>query len=559
MDNVRLFLTITLVFIGLLLYQAWQQDYGPKPISSTTSPLGTPSTTQPSRLEMDGGSQLPNQLAQETPTAHIAETPLSQADKPLPSRQRVIVETDVLKLEIDTVGGDIRQAYLPQYPVSIKTPDQSFLLMNDHLPDLFVAQSGLLSQEAAPTHLDVYQVAQTHYQLAKKAKNLEVKLTWQNEAGLKVHKIYTFHRGSYVIEVKHLIENNSTAAWQGRLYGQFQRTDPGKQSFFIYTYTGGAISSPTRRYEKIKFDTIADDSFNKEQRPSWDHGWAAMLQHYFIGAWIPQPEQLYNYYTKLLPQGRYALGLYGPIQAVEPGTQQDFSFKLYIGPKLQESLAGIAPSLELTVDYGWLWFIAQPLFWLLEKIHDFTGNWGWSIIILTIMIKLAFFHLSATSYKSMANMRRIHPRLIALKERYGDDKARLNQAMMELYKKEKINPLGGCLPILVQIPVFIALYWMLLESVEMRQADFMGWINDLSSPDPYFVLPLIMGATMFIQHHLNPAPIDPIQQKVMLMLPLMFTVFFAFFPSGLVLYWLVNNVLSIAQQWIITKKIVGTV
>jgi len=561
MDNVRLFLAITLSFIGLLLYQAWQQDYGPKPINSTSSPLGTPSTTHPLNLPLDDGSPLPDHLEKETPTTITAETPLSQTDRPLPSQQRMIVETDVLKLEIDTVGGDIRRIYLPHYPISVKTPDQSFLLMNDGLPNLFVAQSGLLTQaqELAPTHLSRYQTEQTHYQLAKNANNLEVKLTWNNEAGIKVDKIYVFHRGSYIIEIKHIIENSSATAWQGRLYGQFQRTDPGNQSSFVRTYTGGAISSPARRYEKIDFGDITDDSFNKEQRPGWNHGWAAMLQHYFIGAWIPQPEQIYNYYTKLLPQNRYVLGLYGPAQTVAPGTQQDFSFNLYAGPKLQDSLTGIAPSLELTVDYGWLWFIAQPLFWLLEKIHDMTGNWGWSIIILTILIKLAFFHLSATSYKSMANMRRIHPRLVALKERYGDDKGRLNQAMMELYKKEKINPLGGCLPILVQIPVFIALYWMLLESVEMRQADFMWWLNDLSSPDPYFVLPLIMGATMLLQHHLNPAPIDPIQQKVMLMLPLIFTVFFAFFPSGLVLYWLVNNVLSITQQWIITKKIVGTI
>jgi YidC/Oxa1 family membrane protein insertase len=559
MDNVRLFLVITLVFIGLLLYQAWQQDYGPKPTSPTTSSLGTPSTVHPSRLEVEGENRLPTASEKETPTMVAAETPLSQQNRPLPSQQKVFVETDVFKLEIDTVGGDLRRVYLPQYPVSVKTPDRPFLLMNDKLPDLFVAQSGLLSQEPAPTHLDHYQVEQTHYQLAEKANTLDVKLTWQNESGIKVNKIYTFHRGSYLVEVKHIIENHTTTDWQGRLYGQFQRTDPGKQSFFIYTYTGGVISSPVRRYEKIKFSDISDGSFDKEQRPGWDKGWIAMLQHYFIGAWIPQPEQVYHYYTKTLSQGRYVLGLYGPAQTIAPNAQQELSLKLYVGPKLQDTLAEIAPSLELTVDYGWLWFIAQPLFWLLEKIHDFTGNWGWSIIILTILIKLAFFHLSATSYKSMANMRRIHPRLIALKERYGDDKARLNQAMMDLYKKEKINPLGGCLPILVQIPVFIALYWMLLESVEMRQADFMWWINDLSSPDPYFVLPLIMGATMLLQHHLNPAPLDPIQQKVMLMLPLIFTVFFAFFPSGLVLYWLVNNILSIVQQWVITKKIVGTI
>ncbi|MDY6994628.1 MAG: membrane protein insertase YidC, partial [Pseudomonadota bacterium] len=289
-------------------------------------------------------------------------------------------------------------------------------------------------------------------------------------------------------------------------------------------------------------------------------GWVAMLQHYFLAAWVPEPEQQFHYYTNVLTQGaqRYVLGLYGPTTTVQPQQQHVFNFQLYIGPKLQNRLAQLAPGLELTVDYGWLWFIAQPLFWLLNQLHQFVGNWGWAIIILTILIKLAFFQLSATSYKSMANMRRLQPRLISLKERYGDNKAGLNQAMMELYKKEKVNPLGGCLPILVQIPVFIALYWVLLESVELRQADFILWLDDLSTPDPYFVLPLLMGATMLLQQHLNPAPIDPVQQKVMMILPLVFTVFFAFFPSGLVLYWVVNNILSIAQQWVITHRIAGS-
>jgi YidC/Oxa1 family membrane protein insertase len=281
-----------------------------------------------------------------------------------------------------------------------------------------------------------------------------------------------------------------------------------------------------------------------------------MIQHYFVAAWIPDKTQIHNYYTNVINNSRYVLGLYGPPQTVAPGTQHTFNIKLYTGPKLQHILSALAPNLDLTVDYGWLWFIAQPLFWMLEWIHQIVGNWGWAIIILTILIKLAFFQLSATSYKSMANMRRLQPRLLALKDRYGEDKAKLNQAMMDLYKKEKINPFGGCLPILIQIPVFIALYWVLLESVELRQAPFIWWWQDLSTADPYFVLPLIMGVTMLIQHFLNPAPIDPIQQKVMLILPIVFTVFFAFFPSGLVLYWLVNNVLSIAQQWVITKKIV---
>jgi YidC/Oxa1 family membrane protein insertase len=322
---------------------------------------------------------------------------------------------------------------------------------------------------------------------------------------------------------------------------------------------GGAISSPKQLYEKISFDAIADGKLADEARGSWTGGWAAMLQHYFVGAWVPPKAESFTYYSRFLTEGRrYVLGMYGPTVNVPANSEYVFELQLYAGPKIQDHLAALAPGLELTVDYGWLWFIAQPLFWLLSAIHGLIGNWGLAIILVTLVIKLAFFHLSATSYKSMANMRRLQPRLMSLKERYGDDRTKLNQAMMDMYKKEKINPLSGCLPILIQIPVFIALYWVLLESVELRQADFL-WLADLSKPDPFFVLPLVMGVTMLLQQKLNPAPIDPMQQKIMMALPIVFTVFFAFFPSGLVLYWVVNNILSIAQQWVITRKIAGDV
>ena len=554
MDNIRLILIMALIFILLMLYQAWQEDYGPKfpQVANQPAPEGT-TATLPSPE-----SELPSTKDSQ---AGPVELPTAQVKRLLSSESRVQVETDMLRLEIDTKGGDIRQVELLDYPVEIEKPEIPFRLINDELPNLFVAQSGLLPKEHAPTHQAVYKSDQSNYHLPNDTDSLEVKLHWTDGKGLKVDKIYTLQRGSYVIEIKYIVTNNTAAPWQGRLYGQFQRTQANmKQSRFVYTYMGGAISSPEHLYEKISFDEIQNGSFTKENRPGWANGWAAMLQHYFVAAWIPEREQIYNYYTKVLPQGnRYVLGLYGPTQTVEPNNQHLFKMKLYAGPKLQHQLAQLAPGLDLTVDYGWLWFIAQPLFWALEYIHKWVGNWGWAIIFLTILIKLAFFHLSATSYKSMANMRRLQPRLVALKERYGEDKARLNQAMMDLYKKEKINPLGGCLPILVQIPVFIALYWVLLESVELRQASFILWLNDLSSPDPFFVLPIIMGVTMLLQHYLNPAPIDPVQQKVMLVLPFVFTVFFAFFPSGLVLYWVVNNILSISQQWIITKKIAGGV
>ena len=544
---------MTLVFILVLMYQAWQEDYGSKKSPNVATTSETPTTPSSSDQE------LPTPLANSQ--AGPVDLPIATNTRPLTSDSRIKIETDVFKLEIDTKGGDLRLVDLLKYPKKSSNPNDPLRLMNDELPNLFIAQSGLLPKENAPTHQTIYQSEQLNYRLADNKDTLEVKLNWQDDNGIKVTKIYTFKRNDYIIGLKYLVENDTTEPWQGRIYGQFQRTEVDlSQTRFLYTYMGGAISSPENRYEKISFDDIRSNTLANEHRQGWADGWVAMLQHYFVGAWVPDSKQVYNFYTKTLERGnRYVIGLYGTPTTVKPHTTHTFTINLFIGPKLQNKLAELAPNLDLTVDYGWLWFIAQPLFWILDQIHDWVGNWGWAIIFLTILIKLAFFQLSAASYKSMANMRRLQPRLVALKERFGDDKTRLNQAMMEMYKKEKINPLGGCLPIVVQIPVFIALYWVLLESVELRQATFGWWINDLSIPDPYFVLPIIMGATMFIQHYLNPAPIDPVQQKVMMALPLIFTVFFAFFPAGLVLYWTVNNVLSIGQQWVITKKIAGNV
>lgn len=556
MDNIRLVLGVTLVFILLSIYQAWQVDYAPRPVAEVApSSTGGVNPAHSADTPIVKTTEFPSAVKAEA--NNIPDVPTTQ--RLLSTQGRVVVETDVLKLEIDKVGGDIRRVYLRNYSNTPKDRNDFVRLMDDELPNVFVAQSGLLPADTAPSHQAVYSVEQNSYKLADGSKQLEVKLSWQNPQGVKVHKIYKFERGSYLIELQHQLENGSAATWEGSFYTQLQRTQIAEagQSRFVYTYMGGAISSPAQRFEKITFDQIQDGSFEKENRAAWAGGWAGMSQHYFLAAWIPEQADVYKYYTKMLPDGqRYVLGMYGNAQKVAAGQKHSFSTKLYVGPKLQDSLGTLARGLDLTVDYGWFWFIAQPLFWLVQQIFNIVGNWGWAIILLTVMIKGAFFHLSAASYKSMANMRRLQPRLVALKEKYGDDRMQLNQAMMDMYKKEKINPLGGCLPILVQIPVFIALYWVLLESVEMRQASFIFWLNDLSSPDPYFVLPLIMGATMLLQHHLNPAPIDPVQQKVMMMLPLIFTVFFAFFPSGLVLYWVVNNSLSIAQQWVITKKIV---
>ncbi len=570
MDNVRLILFVTLAFLLLLTYQAWQQDYGPRPGQAPSSTAGDQAGQTGAPGSPGGSNEVPRPVADDRQDAPggDASLPGASAERLIASEGRVVVKTDALRVELDTRGGDIRVVDLLNYPVSEDEPDQPFRLMDDQLPHIFITQSGLLAKELGPTHQQTYQSARPSYRLEPGEDRLEVILDWEGPAGVKVEKIYRFQRGSHVIGLSHRIHAGEQP-WEGRLYGQLQRTESDRstqESSFIYTYTGGAFASPQSRYHKVDFGEIreagtnanlsADGGLARGNVDGWENGWIAMLQHYFVSALVPDPAAEYHYYTKYLQQGhRYVLGGYGPIIEIPAGQSRELSMTLYAGPKLQHVLEDLSPGLDLTVDYGWLWFLAKPLFWLLEKLHALLGNWGWAIVVLTLLIKLAFFHLSATSYKSMAQMRKLQPRLQSLKERYADDKAGLNQAMMDMYRKEKINPLGGCLPILVQIPVFIALYWVLLESVELRQADFIFWIDDLSTKDPYFILPLIMGATMFIQQYLTPAPLDPVQQKVMMVLPVVFTVFFAFFPSGLVLYWLVNNVLSIAQQWYITKKI----
>jgi len=547
MDNPRVLLAIALSFLVLLIWQAWMQDYGPK------QPAQAPATVQPetSRPPVAGaGSSRSEDLP--AAAAESAQQPVEPEALQLPTGQQVEVITDQFRAVIDTQGGDLREVDLLKYPQSTKPGSPPFRLMETSAKQLFIAQSGLRAGKGQePTHHALFRVDQQKFSLPAGADSVEVPLHWINDKGVEVTKIYRFHRNSYVIDVEFRVNNHSGAPWKAQPYYQLQRTTLAKKTRFLYTYTGGVIYSPEEKYEKIKFKTMQKENLNREVTG----GWAAMLQHYFVGAWIPPADQPERYYTRALPGERYVIGLIGPSLSVSPDSQVSTGTRLYVGPKLQNIMKQVAPGLELTVDYGKLTFIAQPIYWLMEKIHALVGNWGWSIIFLTMLIKLLFFKLSETSYKSMANMRKLAPRLKTLKERYGDDKQKLNQAMMEMYKKEKVNPLGGCLPVVVQIPVFISLYWVLLESVEMRQAPFMLWIQNLSAPDPYYILPLIMGATMLIQQKLNPAPMDPMQAKVMMILPVVFTVFFSFFPSGLVVYWVVNNTLSIAQQYVITKRV----
>ncbi len=557
MDNLRLVLAFSLAAVLLLIYQAWMTDYGP---AGTL----TREADQPVQQSAAGGSPVPPPGA---PQAEgVPQVPTAGATSPAPpspaslsdavdATQPIRVETDVLRVEISPKGGTIQSVWLRDYSVTPENPDDKFRLFKPQPPNMFVAQSGLIGSEpgSLPTHEAIFQSEATDFRLGPEDSSLEVELVWTGPTGAQVRKRYAFHRGSYLINATQDVINNTEAPLVVREYNQLQRTDltDPNATKFVYTYTGGVYYSPEDKYKKLSFD----DMRTKKLDRAVTDGWVAMIQHYFLAAWIPPRGAEETFYTNVLDNSRYIIGNYSPAVSIAPGTSHAFESSLYAGPKLQDVLAEIAPGLELTVDYGWLTVIAQPIHWLLAKIHSVVGNWGWSIIVLTILIKLAFYKLSETSYKSMANMRQMTPRMQALKDRYGDDKERLNQAMMELYKTEKINPLGGCLPILVQIPVFIALYWVLLESVELRQAPWILWIDNLSAPDPYFVLPLIMGVSMFVQQKLNPAPPDPMQAKLMMSLPFVFTVFFAFFPSGLVLYWVVNNLLSIAQQWNITRTI----
>jgi YidC/Oxa1 family membrane protein insertase len=550
MEYYRIALATLLLLTSFLMWETWQRDHARK---------GTPAAAE-ARRDMPStadAKDLP-QTADGKPAAETAAAPLTEEEAALTkSGPLVRVRTDVFDIDISPMGGDIVGARLLNYPVSINTPQQPFALM-DHTANLwYVTQGGWLSGQEAPTHHSEYQVEKTSYALTDGENSLEVRLTWTSATGLSIAKIYAFQRGSYVIDLRYEVENGSTASWSGRVYEQLQRGPAKRQNGGLLTsgpmtFTGAVISSPDERYEKLDFDDMGDQPLDRNIK----NGWAAMLQHYFISALIPDSAAEYHYYSKALdtPE-RYMIGLYGPDMNVQPGGKSSASLKLFVGPKVQRLLEKVAPGLELTTDFGLFWFIAKPLFKVIAWLKDLTGNWGWAIILVTILVKGAFYQLSAASYKSMAKMRLIQPRMNAIREMYEDDKERMQKATMELYKKEKINPLGGCLPILIQIPVFIALYWVLVESVEMRQANFIGWIKDLSAPDPYFVLPFLNGVTMFLQQKMSPSPvIDPVQQRVFQIMPVVFSVMFAFFASGLVLYWTVNNLLSIAQQWSISRR-----
>lgn len=552
MENHRTLLYLTLFFLVYLLWSQWQLDYGPKlavtdtPVADQSVPaLNATDDVPPPTTTMSSDSSLPV-----SPDTKGNKMTSSLVDA---SSQIVTVVTDLLELQIDSKGGNIVKATLRNYAVNAEEPETKLSLLNNESSLFYVAQSGLVSvdQVNAPTHNSIYQVTNTEYRLAEGENSISVPMTWNSPNGTVVTKTYTFKRSDYVIDVVYDIK--ASESWSGSQYMQLVRARPlsESESTFIRTYTGGVIYDEEIKYEKIDFDDIAESNLNRQLKD----GWLAMIQHYFLSAWIP--EQGKNlYYSKYLQSAdQYLLGVRTGSKKASAGEEIKFSSRLVIGPKLQNKLETIEKGLELTVDYGVLTIIAKPLFWLLNIFHNWFANWGWAIIFLTITVKAVFYKLSEMSYRSMARMRKVAPRMQQMKERFGDDKQAMSKAMMDLYRREKINPMGGCLPIVVQIPVFISLYWVLLESVEMRHAPFILWITNLSDKDPFFVLPVLMGISMYIQYKLNPAPIDPVQQKIFQYMPFAFTAMFAFFPSGLVLYWVVNNVLSIAQQWVITRRI----
>ncbi len=574
MEIQRALVITGIAIVSYLMIQAWQQDY-----ANPTQPAPVEEVAQSAQGNGDG-LDLPSPQADEVdngiPSApsERVEAPSSESTETTTRQQRIRVNTDVLRVEIDPQGGDIVRLALPEFPHHVDTPDQPFVLLEQDASRTYVAQSGLIGKNGTDSSAGrpLWSAAQQSYQLDEGTQELNVDLTLRQDNGAELVKRFTFERGSYLVRVSHIVRNQGNSEWSGALYGQIKRDgseDPGlSNSGFIPmpTYLGGAYWDSETPYNKLDFEEMAENPLDLTVQG----GWLAMAQHYFVTAWVPDAQQK-NHYSSvhLEKRGQYLLRFVSPTLKVAPGEEKVLYAEFYAGPKQQDKLEAISPGLNMTVDYGWLWFISQPIFALLVFLQSGevsvfgmdidigmgVGNWGVAIILLTLTIKAIFFKLSATSYRSMAKMRKVAPEMQRIKEQNKNDKQKAQMETMKLFQREKINPLGGCLPMLVQMPVFIALYYVLLESVELRQAPFFLWINDLSVMDPYFVLPILMGASMFLQTRLNPTPADPMQAQVMKWMPVVFSVFMLWFPAGLVLYWLTNNILSIAQQWVITRKI----
>ena len=550
MNQTRTFLLFALLAVAYLLWTQWEQDYGPHPVAPTT----TSTSTEASNGAAGNAPAIAGGTTGETGPAQL-----------------VTVTTDVLRLTIDTRGGSIVRAELLNYPVTPRTkkePDPAPIrLLDDSSTDYFAAQSGLVSADgAAPDHRAMFQAAQSSYTLSQGQDALNVDLTWSDASGVKVVKRYTLHRGSYVVDLDQQIDNGSGKTWDGNAYRQLLRVDrpaPVYTNFLQrisdqsrYGFFGAAWYSPDQKFNKLAFDKFAKDPL---QHPVTG-GWVAMMQNYFLGAWIPPANEADTFSSAVVDEQhgapRYAIRSVGPQISIAPGQHANASAQLYVGPKLPNVMQTVAPGLDLTVDYGMLKIFAEPLHWILAQLDKLTGNWGVSIILLVLLINLATFKFTNAQFASANKMRKLKPRIDSLKERYGDDRQKMQQAMMELYKKEKVNPAAGCLPLVITIPIFYGLYYVLRDSVELRQAPFFGWIHDLSAADPYFVLPVLYTVVMLVQQWVMPVQpgMDPTQQKMMKFMPLMFAVIFLFFPSGLVLYYVVNGLCRLLQQWWMMRR-----
>ena len=539
-----------------ITYQTWVRDYAPQPAQPVAEQAGE-ALSAPGAPAAEEDLPAISDAAGTAGAEGLPTTPGVVGEQPtMPTAPTIRVTTDVLDIEISTQGGTVQSAALSRYPVAKDRPDEVVRLLDTEGRSFAAIESGVRAAGGAAeaTHLAMFTAARSSYELGD-ADELVVPLTWTDASGVAVEKRYRFTRGGYAIGLEQVVTNGSAAEWRGAEYVRIKRhSHEAERSMFnvdSYSFDGPIVYNGDKS-EKLKRDDLLEDG---KYEFSAQQGWFGSIQHHFLRAVVPTPGIDYKYDVAITGEVATSSAIRRGLVAIAPGSSETFSTTLFVGPKLQKQLEAIDETLKLTVDYGWLTIISQPLFWLLSFVHGFVANWGVAIILVTFLIKLAFYKLTESSGRSMAKMRNLQPRMKALQDRYKDDKPALSQAMMDLYKREKVNPAAGCLPILIQMPFFLAFYWVLLESVEMRQAPFALWITDLSTRDPYFILPLIMGVAMFTQQKLNPAPADPVQAKVMQIMPIMFTVFFAFFPSGLVLYWVTNTLLSIAQQWKVNKVV----
>jgi len=555
-DIRRTILWVIFGFSMVLLWDQWQVFNGQKATFFPSSTQTSPSSATPSVKSPGSSAAVPSpapSLATGSPAEVPTGAPSSQATA---AKVRLVVNTDVLSLTFDSEGGTLVHSAFNKYK-DMARKDDGFVLLDESANRVYVAQSGLISGTTGgtfPTHKTLMNVVPGDRTLKDGQDELQVKFESADTGGVKLLKTYTIRRGAYDIAVRHEVINTGSAPIAPQLYLQLVRDGnkpPGESSFYS-TFTGPAIYTEAKKYQKVEFKDIENNKVDVEKQST--NGYVAMVQHYFASAWILPDGLKRDLFLRKVDTNLYAVGMITPFDPIAPGATKTVDSKFFVGPQEEKVLESLAPGLELVKDYGWLTILAKPLYWLLDKLHSFIQNWGWSIVALVLLLKIAFYWLNAKAYASMAKMKAINPKITEMRERLKDKPQEMQQAMMKIYREEKVNPMGGCFPIMVQIPVFIALYWVLLSSVEMRNAPWILWIRDLSSPDPYYILPIVMAMTTMLQTALNPAPPDPMQAKLMWFMPLIFSVMFFFFPAGLVLYWITNNILSIAQQWMINTR-----